>query len=306
MVKKTALTAVENKIPDVSGLATKSALTADENKIPDGSGLVKKTDFKTKITEVEGKIPSISGLATNSALTIVENKIPNVTSLVTKTDFDAKLKAISDRDTKNKSKDLILDNELKKLKAFDLSYFKGKNYFEESSTLIYLILQPIDKCFKRIVGAANGEFISFWKSRCFSDEKINSVTASNHMIAPSLDYLGAKIRVIFSGISKNYNISSYPTLENCLFGAVSLTKNADIDQYKYSGYDIRFDRLGGSSFGRNVIIFGADMSSSVHANNKKNNIVVLGKDFIQGINDTAIYSEKIYSINFTENNKSLF
>ena len=33
-------------------------------------------------------------------------------------------------------------------------------------------------------------------------------------------------------ISKNYNISSYTTLENCLFGAVSLTKNADIDKYK--------------------------------------------------------------------------
>ena len=91
--------------------------------------MVKKTDFNSKITEVEGKIPSISGLATNSALTIVENKIPNVTSLVTKTDFDAKLKAISDRVTKNKSKDLILDNELKKLKAFDLSYFRGNNYF---------------------------------------------------------------------------------------------------------------------------------------------------------------------------------
>ena len=45
-------------------------------------------------------------------------------------------------------------------------------------------------------------------------------------------------------ISKNFNISSYQTLENCLFGAVSLTKNADFDKYKYSGYGIGFDRLG--------------------------------------------------------------
>ena len=44
--------------------------------------------------------------------------------------------------------------------------------------------------------------------------------------------------------SKNYNISSYPTLENCLFGVVSLTKNSNIDQYKYSGYGIGFDRKG--------------------------------------------------------------
>ena len=69
---------------------------------------------------MECKIPSISGLATNSALTVVENKIPDITSLITKTDFDATLKAISDRVTKNKSKDLLIDNELKKLKRLIL------------------------------------------------------------------------------------------------------------------------------------------------------------------------------------------
>ena len=109
-VKKSTLTAVENQIPDISGLGTTSVLTAIENKIPNVSTLVKKTDFDSKITEVEDKIPNITGLATNSAL---ENKIPDVSNLVTKTDFDAKLKDMSDRVTKNKSKDLLLDNELK-------------------------------------------------------------------------------------------------------------------------------------------------------------------------------------------------
>ena len=52
-----------------------------------------------------------------------------------------------------------------------------------------------------------------------------------------------------------------------------------------------------------TIIFGADLSRSSHANNKENNILVLGKDFVQGISDTTIYAEKLYSINFTENNK---
>ena len=52
-------------------------------------------------------------------------------------------------------------------------------------------------------------------------------------------------------ISKNYNISSSPTLENYLFGAVSLTKHVDIDQYKYSGYRVGFDRGGEFSFGNN-------------------------------------------------------
>ena len=55
------------------------------------------------------------------------------------------------------------------------------------------------------------------------------------------------------------------TLKNCLFGAVTLTKNADIDKYGYSGYGIGFDRRGSFSFpsggfGQNVLIFGVDMS----------------------------------------------
>ena len=74
-------------------------------------------------------------------------------------------------------------------------------------------------------------------------------------------------------ITKNSNLSSYPTLVNCLFGAVKLTKNPDIDKYKYSGYGIGFDRKGmfsiGNGFGKNVIIFCAGMSSSVHTYNKK-------------------------------------
>ena len=92
-----------------------------------------------------------------------------------------------------------------------------------------------------------------------------------------------------------------------MFGAVSLAKNADIDKHKYSGYGIGFDRGAEFSFanglGKNCIFFGADLSSSSHANNKKNNILVLGKDIVQGINGTTIYAEKLYSINFTENNK---
>ena len=65
-----------------------------------------------------------------------------------------------------------------------------------------------------------------------------------------------------------------PTLKNCLFGAFSLTKNTDIDKYGYSGYGIGFDRRSsfsfpGGGFGQNVLISGADMSSSAHIDNKK-------------------------------------
>ena len=93
-----------------------------------------------------------------------------------------------------------------------------------------------------------------------------------------------------------------------MLGAVSLTKHVDIGQYKYSGCGIGFNRKVEFSFGngsgKNVLIFGADMSSSVHANNKRN-ISVLGKDFIQGLDNTTIYAEKMYSINFTKTNTKL-
>ena len=68
-------------------------------------------------------------------------------------------------------------------------------------------------------------------------------------------------------INKCNNTNSDSTLENCLFGAVSLTKNTNIGRYKYSGYGIEFDRHGSYSYpsgetGRNVITFGVDMSSA--------------------------------------------
>ena len=90
----------------------------------------------------------------------------------------------------------------------------------------------------------------------------------------------------------------------CLFGAVKLTKNSDIDKYKYSGYGLGFDSRGAflhsNGLGRNTIIFRVDMSSSTHSNNKTRNILVLGRNFIQGIDVTTIYAEKMYSINFSE------
>ena len=94
-----------------------------------------------------------------------------------------------------------------------------------------------------------------------------------------------------------------------MFGAVSLTKNVDIDQYKYSGYGIDFDRKGQFSFGngfvRNCIIFGADMSSSVHVDNKKKDILILVQGLTQELDGTTLTAEKLYSINFTENNKNI-
>ena len=87
---------------------------------------------------------------------------------------------------------------------------------------------------------------------------------------------------------------------------MKITKNATNNfKNKYKGYGICFD--SGSKFnkgnitdGKNVIIFGADMSFSTHATNKANNIYVLRDWLVQGINDATIYAEKVFSFNFTE------
>ena len=68
-----------------------------------------------------------------------------------------------------------------------------------------------------------------------------------------------------------------------MFGAVTLTKNADLGKYRYSGYETGFDRHGSFSFpgtglGRNVRIFGVNMSSSTKIDNRKKDILILGKD----------------------------
>ena len=75
---------------------------------------------------------------------------------------------------------------------------------------------------------------------------------------------------------------------------------------KKIGFDSKgtFSHPSGCSFGQNFIIFGADMSSSIHANNRANNILVLGKGFTQGINGTPVYAEKTYSTNFTVTRKN--
>ena len=94
------------------------------------------------------------------------------------------------------------------------------------------------------------------------------------------------------------------TLGNSLFGTVKLTKNADFDKYKYSGYGIGFEAQRnlslshGSGFGKNVL-FDADMSSSVQTDNKKKDIWLLGKGITNGLDYTTLTAGKENCINFT-------
>ena len=303
--------------------------------------LLKKTDFDSKITEIEGKIPNISGLATNSSLTTVENKIPDITSLITRTDFDAKLKNISDRVTNNKSKDILLDNKLKKLKTLvgstaktksdegqiEDSFTRGFYYYLQASYLVY-------ECKIRSFNFNNGK-ISEWKStgifnysndsnmRGIEDPKtklpelkndgiihvflFGNYFEQNKVIIPSNNNV-INIYCIYELRQVNIPLSIEFTILNALFGAIEITKNANTSKYKYKGYGICFDKGGSFSEdsinnGRNVLICGVHESSLLHSNNKANNIYVMGKDFVQGINDTTLYVDKVYSQTFTQPNK---
>ena len=177
--------------------------------------------------------------------------------------------------------------------------------------------------FKQI---ANTDYISSWKSKGLSAESIKPSTTSDNSLTPRLNYYGNKMRLKFTGSCLKQSVISYthgtivniyivyelgastshnndPTLKNSLFGAHTLSKNTDIDMYKYSGYGIGFDRRSifsfpNSGFGQNVLVFVADMSSSAHIDNKKKDKLVLGKGPTQGLKHT-LTAEKMYSINFT-------
>ena len=80
------------------------------------------------------------------------------------------------------------------------------------------------------------------------------------------------IYIVYEPVASGSNDSD-PTLKSCLFGAVTLTKNADIEKYGYSCYGIGFDKRSifsflGGRFGQNILIFGVDMSCSAHIDNK--------------------------------------
>ena len=82
-----------------------------------------------------------------------------------------------------------------------------------------------------------------------------------------------------------------------MLGAVEIKqKHVDVDRYKYSGYDIAFNRKGsfsiGNEIGRNVLIFGVDMSSTTKIDNRKKDILILGKGPTQGLEHTRCAEKK--------------
>ena len=102
-----------------------------------------------------------------------------------------------------------------------------------------------------------------WQSKGISNKSIKSPVISDNTVNPRLNYHGTKTTVQFTGsclkqsdhifthekvvsiyivyeLGASTSHTNDPTIKNCLFGAVTLTKNDDIEKYKYSGYGIGF------------------------------------------------------------------
>ena len=342
LVKKTEYkpktTEIEGKIPDVTNLATKASLVTVENKIPDVSGLAAKTALIT----VENKIPDISNFATKTALTNLSNTVPDINTLIKKSDYDTKIAEIESKYVSNTGFDsklaqanvitrrnfdvkvIELENNIKKLQTFDSGYFRGKSYFEEGGTQNYLVFPQMTRYFRII---ANTKCISSWKSKGLSEDTITPYDTSDNSLTSLIDHYGSKVKLKFNEdcltqsnklrYDYGHKVIAYIVyelgatgssisdliLKNFLFGAVNLTKNADVEKYGYSGFGVGFDRRSsftfpGGGFGQNVLIFGVDINSSAHIDSKKKYILVLGKGPTQGLEHT-LTATKMYSINFT-------
>ena len=163
------------------------------------------------------------------------------------------------------------------------------------------------------------ELLLSWKSVVLLEESIENIATSDSNFAPTLINYYPLRNITFSGncLINNSNDSSLGevnsyisytpdqllrdldtdfTLKNCLFVSVKLTKNADLNKYKYSSYGIGFDSRSellfiDGSYGKNVFIFGAGTNSSVHVDNKGKNIFILGEGPTQRLDDSTSTSE---------------
>ena len=104
------------------------------------------------------------------------------------------------------------------------------------------------------------------------------------------------------------NLNTYFTLGNCLLASGKLIKNPDLDKYKYSNYGIGFDSrseflLPDGTMGKNAVISGADMSSSLHVHNTGKYTLILGEGPTQGLDDTTLTAEARYLNSFTQSGK---
>ena len=164
-------------------------MTSVENIIPSVSNLVKKIDYNAKVNEIEKKIT---------------DHITTAANLLKKTNFDNKLSSLNRKIVSNKANDIVIENKLKKLRAFDSSHYNGKSYFDEDGIQNYLVFQSILKYF-----TLNSSWITKWKSKGLSNESLEVVSTSSNTLTPSVNYYGEKARLKFTGSILKQKIATY-------------------------------------------------------------------------------------------------
>ena len=313
------VTEVENKIK-ATDIIAKSANTKANNIRRDLTGYAKKADVATDITAIK------NDYVTNTSLT---SQLNNLKSQHIATEVTG----IDDKTKKNASDILALENKLQKKEHTinenerGLSIFRGFFSYLQQSHLVY-------ECKVNSFIFDNKKILK-WKSTgifnysdyysmkgientkkampiLINDERMyvylqgshfqqNNVLTSNndHVINNNVVniYIVYKLDPIASSRDTTF------TIQNALFGAMQITKNADNLKNNYKGYGICFDERidfghtiteGGRAHtrdARKVLIFGAETSFSVHATNRANNIYVMGTGLTQGIHDTTLYAK---------------
>ena len=169
-----------------------------------------------------------------------------------------------------------------------------------AQNIYYLVFIPAKKYIKYFSGTTWVNSLKFHK---ISEENIENKTKSgsffalsfvDHHVLPDINFNGHCLINDNISVSKkviivyiSYILNQWPrhlntdfTLGSWLFGSVRLTKNADLDRHKYSNYGHGFN--SGSEFlftdgniGKNIFRFGADLSSSVHIDNKNKDILII-------------------------------
>ena len=310
-------TELENKIKD----ADKSAVTKANSIKNNLNDYAKKTDVANDITTIKNDYVS------NASLTCRLNDLQSQ-------HIATEVKTIDDKTKKSASDILGFESRLKQKEDIadevqgENALASGRDYYLDK---IYLLYECKAFSFKYTSGKVN-----LWKSTGLNnysrDSDMDAVSVTTTSLSPLIDNGRMSVRLegayfkqmrllrpnndnivniyivyLIDPISNSRN-TDY-TVQNALFGGVKITKNAaDTSKHKYEGYGICFDKGGtfskrGINNGRNVLIFGVHESSLVHKNNKANNIYVMGDLFVQGIDDTTLYAEKLYSQTFTAVNK---
>ena len=322
------VTEVENKIK-VADIIAKSVNTKGNTIRSDLTGYAKKAVVATDITEIK------NDYVTNASLTIQLNHLESQHIATEVTTIDKKTK-------KNASDILALENKLQEKEDTinenerGLSFSRGFVFYVDQSYLVY-------DCKMGSFNFTAGK-ISTWKStgifNYYGNSNMNAVGDTSGNLSDLKN--DGRMHVYLSGnhfkqnkaiIPNNDNVINiycvyevHPiassrdatiTIQNALFGASQITKTADTSKYNYKGYGICFDERsqfghtiteGGrarTANGRNVLIFRVDMSFSVHATNRANNIYVMGDGFTKGIHDTTLYVQKKYYRNFADPGKKI-